>query len=613
MAIGIPSSSPAVNFREIDLTGRILSEPTNVAVIAGNFNWGPVDEPTLVTNETGLVSTFGTPNTTNTVDFHSAANFLRYSDSLYVLRGLDDSASATTAINAYASDSATAAPTDGTPVIKNSTDWDGQVDTLDNYSGDSAGDPALVRGHTILARYPGVIGNSIEVQICPADADSGGASVFDSWTYASSFDGAPGTSSYASARDGSYDEVHVIVIDKNGAITGTAGTVLEKYPYVSVASDAKTTDGSTNYVKNILNAQSNYVHFASFGSSLAFDGDTWGTSTNLGTATTKGTAKSFTDGLTVKTYTLAGGANSGALDQADFLRSYALVDDPETMNIDFIIAPGLSTSTDQASLVNNLVSIAQSERKDCVVVTSPNRGSVIGNGTVADTIVASIVANVNKMSASSYLFVDGNYLKIYDKYNDNYIWVPAASSTAGLMAASDESTAPWYSPAGTRRGQYLGLADLAYNPDKANRDTLYKVSVNPIVNLTGQGTLLYGDKTKLGRPSAFDRINVRRLFLRMEKDITRYAKDILFEFNDEFTRSEFTGVVEPYLRSIQSRRGVYAYQIVCDETNNTPEVIDNNEFIASIFVKPARSINYITLNFVAVRTGVSFEEVVGSV
>lgn len=609
MAIGIPSSSPAVNFREIDLTGRILSEPTNVAVIAGNFNWGPVEEPTLVTNESGLVSAFGTPNTTNTVDFHSATNFLRYSDTLYILRGLDDSASATTAINAFAQTS----PTDTTPVIKNSTDFDGQVDTLDNYSGDSDADPSLVRGHTILARYPGTIGNSIEVQICPADADSAGAAVFDTWAYASSFDGAPGTSSYASARDGSYDEVHVIVVDKNGAITGTAGTVLEKYPYLSVATDAKTADGSTNYVKNIINTQSSYIHFASFGSSLAFDSDAWGLSSTVGTATTKGTPKTFTDGLTVATYTLASGANSGALAVGDFQRTYDLIDDPETYNVDFIIAPGITSTTDHATMVNYLVGIAQTERKDCVVVASPNRGSVIGNGTVSSNIVTDIVANANKMSASSYLFLDGNYLKVYDKYNDNYIWIPAASSTAGIMAATDESQAPWYSPAGTRRGQYLGIASLAYNPDKANRDSLYKASVNPIVNLTGQGTLLYGDKTKLGRPSAFDRINVRRLFLRMEKDISRYAKDILFEFNDEFTRAEFTGVVEPYLRSIQSRRGVYAYQVICDETNNTPEVIDNNEFIASIFVKPARSINYITLNFVAVRTGVSFEEVVGTV
>lgn len=606
MAVGIPSASPAVNFREIDLTGRIVGEPTNVAAIAGNFSWGPVEEPTLITNEAGLATTFGAPISSNTVDFHSAAMFLSYSDTLYVLRGLDDSAAATSAINAFAQSTAT----DTTPVIKNTTNYNAQADTLDNYSGDSASDPALVRGHTILARYPGELGNSISVQICPGDS---GDAVFDAWDYASSFDGPPGTSVYAASRDGSYDEVHVIVIDTTGKITGTAGTVLEKYPYVSVATDAKTADGAINYVKTVINNQSRYIHFASFGSSLAFDSDEWGLSTNVGTALTPGTAKVFTNGLSTKTYTLANGANSGALEQADFQRTYDLIDDPETLNIDMIIAPGLSGSVDQGTLVNYLTNIAANERKDCVVVASPNRTAVVNSTSSTTQIAASIVETANRMTASSYLVLDANYFKVYDKYNDTYIWVPAASSTAGLMANTDEVAAPWFSPAGTRRGQYFGIADIAFNPTKANRDTLYKAHVNPIVNLVGQGTLLYGDKTKLGRPSAFDRINVRRLFLRMEKDIVKYAKDILFEFNDEFTRAEFVGVVEPYLRNIQSRRGVYAYRVVCDETNNTPEVIDNNEFIASIFVKPARSINFITLNFVAVRTGVSFEEVVGVV
>ena len=607
MTLGtIPSASPAVNFREVDLTGRITNEPASIAAIAGNFNWGPVAEPVLVSNEAGLVSAFSTPTTTNSVDFHSAVYFLRYADALYVIRETDgDSAGSTTAANAYAMSGLTV-----NSYIKNKSDFDLQIDTIDNFSGDSADDQSLVKGHSVVARYPGTLGNSIEVQICPADADSGGSAVFDSWAYAGSFDAAPGTSAYASARDGSYDEVHAIVVDKNGAITGTAGSVLEKYPFVSVATDAKNADGSTNYIKNIINEKSEYVYLASFGSSLAFDSDEWGLSSTVGTATTKGTPKSFTDGLSVATYTLSNGANSGSLATGDYLRAYDEIEDPETINVDILIAPGFASAVDQATVVNDLVATAGSLRKDSIVVSSPNRSAVVGNSPAS--IVNDVVSCANRFTASSYLAVDGNYLKIYDKYNDQYIFIPAASSTAGLMAATDRAAAPWFSPAGTRRGQYLGITDIAFNPTKAQRDTLYKASVNPIVNLVGQGTLLYGDKTKLGRPSAFDRINVRRLFLRIEKDISRYARSVLFELNDEFTRAEFVGVVEPYLRDVQSRRGVYEYLVVCDDTNNTPQVIDNNEFVANIFVKPARSINFITLNFVAVRTGVSFEEVVGT-
>jgi hypothetical protein len=603
MTLGtIPSASPAVNFREVDLTGRVPNDPTSVGAFAGNFNWGPVGVPTLVSNESGLVQRFSIPTNINAVDFHSAAYFLKYTDNLYVIRELDgDSADATSAVNAYAMTSP-----GSTPLVKTSQDFEAQEATLNDFSGDSDGN--AVRGHSIIARYPGTLGNSIQVQICPGDSDE---TVFAAWDYEDFFDGAPGTSSYAAARDGSWDEVHVIVIDAGGEITGTAGTVLERFPYLSTASDAKNADGSTNYVLDVLNSQSDYVHMASFGSSLAFDSDEWGGSSTVGTSTTKGTPKVFTNGLSVKTYTLANGANSGALGTDDFIRAFDTIEDQETINVDIIIAPQLSSAIAQATVVNDLVSTAGSLRRDAIVVTSPNRSAVVNNS--ATQIVTDIVACANRFTASSYLAIDGNFLKVYDRYNDKYIWIPAASSTAGLMAATDRNAAPWFSPAGTRRGQYLAIQDIAFNPTKSQRDTLYKASVNPICNLVGEGTMLYGDKTNLRRPSAFDRINVRRLFLKIEKDIVQYARTVLFELNDEFTRAEFVGVVEPYLRDVQARRGIYDYLVVCDETNNTPEVIDNNEFVASIFVKPARSINFITLNFVAVRTGVSFEEVVGAV
>jgi phage tail sheath protein FI len=260
------------------------------------------------------------------------------------------------------------------------------------------------------------------------------------------------------------------------------------------------------------------------------------------------------------------------------------------------------------------VSIAEA-RKDCVVVASPHRDGVVGVNN-ATTITTNITGNSGftaSLNNSSYLVCDNNYLKVYDKYNDKYEFIPAAAATAGLMANTDNVAAPWFSPAGTRRGIYRGVTSLAYSPSKSQRDTLYKAGVNPIVNLPGQGITLYGDKTFLNKPTAFSRINVRRLFLVMERAIKGAAQNILFEFNDDFTRAEFVNVIEPFLREIQGRRGITDFRVVCDETNNPPSVIDNNSFVASVFVKPARSINYVTLNFVAVRTGVDFEEVVGTI
>ena len=271
----------------------------------------------------------------------------------------------------------------------------------------------------------------------------------------------------------------------------------------------------------------------------------------------------------------------------------------------------MSARGDQTTVVNDLVSIASSTRKDCVVVASPARTDVVNID--AASAVSNTVATANTFTNSSYLIVDNQYIKVYDKYNDQYVVVPAASSVAGLMAASDLSSAPWFSPAGQRRGNLLGVTALAYSPNKSQRDTLYKAGINPIGNIPGQGVLLFGDKTKLARPSAFDRINVRRLFLAVERAVSQAARNVMFEFNDEFTRAEFVNVVEPFLREIKGRRGITDFRVLCNATNNTAAVIDRNEFVASIFIKPARSINYVTLNFVAVRTGVDFEEVAGTV
>ena len=308
----------------------------------------------------------------------------------------------------------------------------------------------------------------------------------------------------------------------------------------------------------------------------------------------------------------AGTLSTGNLLGTTNVSGYGLFEDKDQVEIDFIIAPGMATTSDTTTVVNALVTTAQNTRKDCVVVTSPARDDVV-NQTNSSSIVTNIVATADTLTKSSYLVMDGNFLKVYDKFNDQLIEIPAASSTAGIMAATDLNRASWFSPAGSRRGQYLGITSIPFSPTKGQRDTLYKAQVNPIANIPGAGVILFGDKTKLARPSAFDRINVRRLFLTLERAIARAAEQVLFEFNDEFTRAEFVNIVEPVLREVKGRRGITDFKVVADETNNTPAVIDRNEFIASIFIKPARSINFITLNFVAVRTGVDFEEVVGTV
>jgi len=583
MALSTPSASPAVVVKEIDLTGGVPNVQSTTGAIVGNFRWGPAEQRFLIDNETSLVNVFASPDSANTIDWHSASYFLRYSGSLQVVREITDAAK-----NARSTTGQLATDSDGglgNPVVKNETDFLGQYSALGAAS------------HTFVAKYPGVLGNGIKVSMCPPDSTA-----FAAWEYKDEFDTFPGTSEFASGAGASNDEVHIVVVDSDGEFTGSRGTVLERYPFVSVGNNAKNADGTTNFAINAINERSDYVWMIDFDS----DYSTAGAGTSLSNGGNFASTSSATD------YSFAGGVNSGALTTTEFLTGFDLFEDKDIVEVDFLIAPGMGSSTDQATVVNDLITTAQSLRKDCVVAASPARDDVV-NLTNTTTMTNNIVATANQFTSSSYLVADANYLKIYDKFNDQYINIPAASSTAGIMAATDLNRAPWFSPAGSRRGQYLGITAISYSPTKSQRDTLYKAGVNPIANIPGQGVLLFGDKTKLGRPSAFDRINVRRLFLVLERAIGRAAEQVMFEFNDEFTRAEFVNIVEPVLREVRGRRGITDFRVVCDETNNTPAVVDRNEFIANIFIKPARSINYVTLNFVAVRTGVDFEEVVGTV
>jgi len=588
MALFTPSESPAVVVKEIDLTGGVPNVQSSTGAFVGNFRWGPALERRSVSNEEELVDVFASPDSANAIDFHGASYFLRYSNSLQVVRNITSAArNARSTTGQLGADSDGSLPSES---VRNEQHFNSQLSALDSDS------------HTLIAKYPGALGNSLRVSICPQTASD---SAFDAWTYKSSFDAAPGTSSYATGKGASNDEVHVAIVDNGGEFTGTKGTLLETYPFVSVASDAKNTDGTTNFVKDIINTKSEYAWFIDFDSNFA--------NASAAAGTTADSGDNFANGQTTATnYDFAGGINSGALGTSEVQGGFDLFEDKDIVEVDFLIAPGMTSRTDQTTVVNDLISTAGSTRKDCVVVASPCRNDVVNVASTA-TSVTNVAATAATYTNSSYLVMDGGYLKVYDKYNDQYIEIPASSSTAGIMAATDLNRAPWFSPAGSRRGQYLGITSISYTPTKAQRDTLYKAGVNPIANIPGQGTVLFGDKTKLNRPSAFDRINVRRLFLVLERAIGRAAEQVMFEFNDEFTRAEFVNIVEPVLREVKGRRGITDFRVVCDETNNTAAVIDRNEFIANIFIKPARSINYVTLNFVAVRTGVDFEEVVGTV
>ena len=590
MALFTPSASPAVTVKEIDLTGVVPNVQTSTGAFVGNFGWGPVGVATLVSDESGLVSTFSAPTDDNTVDFHSAAYFLRYSNSCFIVREQDSDGKNSVANNASLG-SLTA------QTVNN-------LDAFEDLSIDSS-DGAFI------AKYPGTIGNSLKISVVGTDSASGSETNFNSWAYKDNFDAAPGTSAFVTALGGSNDEIHVAVIDEDGEITGNAGTVLETFPFLSVAKNAKAPDGSSNFFKEVLKLKSKWVYAGDFHLSGDSDGvNDFGASNWSTNATTGGenfaTGQNFSN--TTSTWSFASGNTSSSLGTDDILRGYDKFEDKDNIEVDFLIAPESLTNTAATTIVNDLVAIAGTTRKDCVAVASPSRNAVVTVGTNVG-----VLANNNTYTKSSYLVQDNNYLKVFDKYNDKYIKIPAASSTAGLMAATDLVAAPWFSPAGSRRGRYQGITDIILSPTKAERDALYKAGINPIANIPGEGIMLFGDKTNESRPSAFDRINVRRLFLGIERAIAIAGRNVMFEFNDEFTRAEFVNIVEPFLREIQGRRGITDFRVVCDATNNTAAVVDRNEFVASIFIKPARSINFVTLNFVAVRTGVEFDEVVGTV
>jgi phage tail sheath protein FI len=564
--------SPGVLTREIDLSTTVgTGVATSIGAIAGNFEWGPVNDRTLIGSETELVDIFGKPNTDTYKDFFTATNFLAYSTALWVVRIGD----ANNEVNLNA--------TSGNTAIRVDNDQDYDVTPLVEANG------------AWIARFPGAKGNSLAVAACDStvtftsniEVTGNAAGTWDDY-----FDSVPGTSAHAEAKGGSLDEMHILIIDEDGVFSGTQGTILEKFAFVSKAPGAKTEDGTNNYYIDVINQRSKYVRA---GGDYALNSNTTGT-----------IASTWTAGDNEVT-SLSGGTDLDTTSNNDeYIAGLDLFSNGDEVDVALLMVGAAN-----ATVAQYAIDLA-GNRKDCVTFISPEYTD-IQPGQPAATIAENIVEFKNSLNrSSSYYFTDSSWKYQYDKYNDVYRWVPLNGDIAGLCARTDTSRDPWWSPAGFNRGNIQNIVKLAWNPNQAQRDYIYKNGVNPVVSFPGEGTILYGDKTGLAKPSAFDRINVRRLFIVLEKSIATAAKYSMFEFNDEFTRAQFVSMVEPFLREVKGRRGIYDFQVVCDETNNTAQVIDSNEFRGDIYIKPARSINYIQLSFVAVRTGVEFSEVIGS-
>ena len=665
--------SPGVEVKEVDLTNIVPAVSTTIGAVCGPFEKGPVSEITSISSEKQLVEVFGKPNANNFEYFFTAANFLQYSNSLRVVRtesalknassggsgilirntlhyqesfadgqGTHGTWSARTAgihangikidicdknnfsemSNKQVNDaSASAAEATITMDAFDAADFAvGEV--IEFYS--DAGGTVYATGHEAQKYEITAVDTSAEtITIRQLDDPAGSGLIADLaddsyvkryWRFSDLFDTAPGTSEFASARGVGDDEIHIVVYDSSGRQTGfdndVAGerlnSVLETFAFVSKHPEATTPQGNSNYYPDVIYRDSKFIYWGDHPTAAIDASGDWGQplSSDLSVQGSKFFNKLSTGVENVDRSTLANGTDDYAVTDGEQLTSYARFDDGEAVDVNLIMA-AKATST----LATNLVTIVE-KRKDALVFISPERSDVVG---VADsnTQTTNVKNFFDLLPSTSFAVFDSGYKYQYDRFNDVYRYVPLNGDIAGVTAFTESVADAFFSPAGFTRGQIRGAVKLAYEPNKDQRDTLYKARINPVNSFPGQGTVLFGDKTALAKPSAFDRINVRRLFIILEKAIATAAKFQLFEFNDEFTRNQFKNLVEPFLREIQGRRGITDFKVVADESNNTGEVIDRNEFVADIFVKPTRSINFITLNFVAVRTGVAFTEIGG--
>ena len=659
--------SPGVEIQERDLTiGSIETVDVNVGAIAGAFTKGPVLTPIRISTEAQLIETFGEPTDANAETWWTAASFLSYGGVLDVVR-------ASTSGQLSASDDGTTSPyilSIPTKDVYEATYFDAGNNAFKWASRNIGTDQNALRvatidaGADITLTLDGALGTTtVGTQVQTASASPNGAKsgyIFawdgatnkvslitsDTWVATdliengvtdlnvtatvswydeqtvfaglnwSSIGPRPGTSPFVSARGGSKDEIHVVVYDGTGDISGVPNTVLEKFTYLSKANNGKTAEGSGNYYPQVFLDKSNWVYWGSHEATDLYDVS----ANQSATGNLAGTNNAGNDSTTAfdliggRSYTLAKGAESGGATSGEIISAMQEFADPETIMIDYLLAgpgdtgSGASAKTNTKAIAAAALTIS-SARKDCIAFLSPYRGDVVGV-TSSATQTQNVVDFYDTLQATSFGVFDNTWKYVYDRFSDKYRYVPCNGDTAGLCAATTANGLPWFSPAGLNRGAIKNAVKLAFSPTRTERDKLYQNRINPVTSLPGQGIILFGDKTALASPSAFDRINVRRLFNVIEKTIGNAAKGVLFELNDEFTRNNFKNVVEPYLRGIQAERGITDFLVVCDETNNTGAVIDSNEFKADFYIKPARSINFITLTFIATRTGVSFEEVV---
>ena len=661
--------SPGVQVKEVDLSNVVPAVSSTRGAFAGIFQWGPVDEVKTVSDGQQLVDEFYKPANTDAgaEDFYSAESFLKYGSSLSVVRiantGLFSANQAGHSstllkhsddyINTYKSGgaagtvgkwiarcggalgnslkvsvcaSSNAYFNDNVSLVNDSSNYavGATAITVDAGASFVVGDIIKFASHSQLYSVTGISSNTLTIKAINQPSAGLVNAVADNeqvdryWEHYALFDKAPGTSAGATAAGALNDEIHIVVEDEDGLFTGTKGTVLESFGFVSLAADAKDSVGNSNYYKDVIESQSQYVYWSGHSTSML-------SSVNETRSLAQAVGSAFSRPALPENSSLSGGA-AGRANPTVAQKSDAWTNhfgDAELIDISFLIVGSTSTDAgagsesaqdtlaDHNSLVNNAIQLAEL-RKDCLVVASPRRTSVVGVASES-TQASNVKSDFANVTSSSYAVLDSGWVYQYERYNDKYCWIPGNGHTAGIMARSDLLQDAWFSPAGFSRGQYLGITKLAFNPKQASRDDLYRARINPIVTFPGQGTVLFGDKTALSSPSAFDRINVRRLFITLEKAVSTAAKAQLFEFNDSFTRAQFRAAVEPFLRDVKNRRGLVDFSVVCDETNNTDSVIDRNEFVCSIFVKPAKSINFITLNFVATRSGVEFEEIYGAV
>jgi len=626
--------SPGVKVTEQDLVASNQSVASTAGAFSGQFTWGPIETPTQVVSESNLGSQFGRPNSNNIVDFLSAANFLGYSAPLFVVRV------ANTALNATA-EATTGSGTAGTgTLIKN--------------------DDAYLNGSydvgPWVAKYAGALGNSLKVSTCPSanawtssltgtftvalngtvvtgsgstantqlsngdlvviggrvnqvasitNATSftltsghltGATSVSATrrWEYYNEFNLSPGTSTVGTTLGASGDELHVVVVDRDGGITGTPGTILEKFSQMSKASNAKGENGGSNYYKDVVNNQSNWIRWTKHDAA----GSNWGTA-----LTVSGTPTTYTSVSSPKAYSLAGGSDGAVITDGDRTTGYGKYANKADVPASIVIA-GQSNAT----VINRIIADVAEVRKDAIICISPLRANVVNN---AGSEASAVSAWADTITRSTYAVADSGWKYQYDKYNDTYVYVPLNGDVAGCIARNDLNREPWLSPAGFIAGRIQNLVKLAFNPNQSERDTMYRASVNPVITQVGRGTVLFGDKTFTLRNTSTNRLNVRRLFIELQRTIGQAADNVLFDQNDDTTRSNFVNLITPYLRSVQSRRGITAFRVICDGTNNPEDVVNANEFVCDIFVQPVRSVNFIQLNFVSVRGTATFNEIVG--